>query len=49
MLAHNVDPDQTPCYVASDLGLHCLPMAHLMVSRKEWIKYSIIIYIVAPH
>ena len=26
MLANNEDPDQTPLYVASDLGLHCLPM-----------------------
>ena len=25
MLADNVDPDQMPHYVASDLGLHCLP------------------------
>ena len=25
LLANNVDPDQTP-HVASDLGLHCLPM-----------------------
>ena len=26
MLAKNVDPDQMPHYVASDLGLHCLSM-----------------------
>ena len=26
LLANNVDPDQTPHYVASDLGLHCLPV-----------------------
>ena len=26
LLANNVDPDQMPHYVASDLGLHCLPM-----------------------
>ena len=25
-LANNVDPDQTPHYVASDLGLQCLSM-----------------------
>ena len=25
MLANNVDPDQMPHNVASDLGLHCLP------------------------
>ena len=26
LLANNVDPDQTPHDVASDQGLHCLPM-----------------------
>ena len=25
--ANNVDPDQRPCSVASDLGLHRLPMS----------------------
>ena len=25
MLANSEDTDQTPHYVASDLGLHCLP------------------------
>ena len=25
----NVEPDQTPHYVASDLGVHCLPMTLL--------------------
>ena len=29
MVANNVDPDQMPHYVASDLGLHCLPMSLL--------------------
>ena len=28
----NVDPDQTPHDVASDLGLHCLPMTLLRIS-----------------
>ena len=28
-----IGPSQTPHYVASDLGLHCLPMALLRVSR----------------
>ena len=32
MLANNVDPDQTPHDVASDLGLHCLPMILFRVS-----------------
>ena len=26
LLANDVDHDQTPHYVASDLGLHCLPL-----------------------
>ena len=25
-VANTVDPEQTPHFVASDLGLHCLPM-----------------------
>ena len=29
----NVGPDQTPHHVASDLGLHCLPLTLLRVSR----------------
>ena len=32
LLAHNVDPDQTPHDVAFDQGLHCLHMALLRVS-----------------
>ena len=33
MLANNADPDQMPHYVASDQGLHCLPMTLLQVFR----------------
>ena len=37
LLENIVDPNQTPNitphYVASDLGLHCLPMTLLHVSR----------------
>ena len=33
MLANNEAPDQTPHYVASDFGLHCLPMSLLRVSK----------------
>ena len=32
LLANNVDPDQMPHYLASDLGLHCLPSTLLRVS-----------------
>ena len=33
LLANNVGPDQTPNYVASDLGLHSFAMTLLLVSR----------------
>ena len=32
-LTNTVDPDQTPHYVASYMGLHCLPITLLRVSR----------------
>ena len=32
-------PDQTPRSAASDLGLHCLPLTHLGISRLQWVKY----------
>ena len=35
---NSVDPDQTPHYVASDLGLHCLPVTLLRVSRKQQVN-----------
>ena len=34
-LANNVDPDQTPHDMASDLGLHCLPMTLLRFQGKN--------------
>ena len=33
LLTNSVDPDQTPHYVVSDLGLHCLSMTLLGVSQ----------------
>ena len=33
LLANNKDPDQMPHYMASDLGLHCLAVTLLRVSR----------------
>ena len=36
--ANSGDPDQTPRSAASDLGLHCLPMTLLGVSRLQSIK-----------
>ena len=37
MLANNVDPDQTPHYVASDLGLHNLPLTFLRVFQVRMV------------
>ena len=36
--ANSVDPDQTQHYVASDLGLHCLQVTLLCVSRLKWVN-----------
>ena len=33
LIANSVEPDQTPRSAASDLGLHCLPMAILWDGR----------------
>ena len=39
LLANNSDPDQMSHNVASDLGLHCMPMTHLPASSYlEWVK-----------
>ena len=41
LFANSGDPDQTPRSAASDLGLHCLPVTLLRVSRLQWVKKSI--------
>ena len=33
--ANSVDPDQTPRFAASDLGLHCLPVSLLWDARLK--------------
>ena len=38
MQANSGDPDQTPHSVASDLGLHCLPMSHKKRARHIWVE-----------
>ena len=38
LFANSGDPDQTPLSAASDLGLHCLPITLLRVSRLQWAK-----------
>ena len=37
--ANNVDPDQTPRSVASDLGLRCLPMSLLWDARLNGLHF----------
>ena len=36
LFANSEDHDQTPHYAASDLGLHCLPVTLLGVSRLQF-------------
>ena len=38
LIANSGDPDQTPRSAASDLGLHCLPITLLRVSRLQWVS-----------
>ena len=38
LFANSSDPAQTPRFTASDLGLHCLPVTLLGVSRLQWNK-----------
>ena len=38
--ANSGDPDQTPRSAASDLGLHCLSITLLRVSRLQWVKFK---------
>ena len=37
LFANSEDPNQTPRSAASDLGLHCLPITLLGVSRLQWV------------
>ena len=39
LFANSEDPDQMPQNAASDLGLHCLPITLLGVSRLQWVNY----------
>ena len=38
VFANSEDPDQMPRSAASDLGLHCLSITHLGVSRLQWVS-----------
>ena len=39
LFANSEDPDQTPRSAASDLGLHCLPVTLLGISRLQLVNY----------
>ena len=39
MAKYSGDPEQMLQFVVSDLGLHCLPVTILGVSRLQWVKY----------
>ena len=43
--AANSGPDQAPHSVASDLGLHYLPMSHKKDTRPIWVKNANILLI----
>ena len=38
LFANSGDPDQMLHSAASDLGLHCLPITLLAVSRLQWVN-----------
>ena len=38
--ANSGDPDQIPHSALSDLGLHCLLLTLLRVSRQQWVMYT---------
>ena len=38
LFANNGDTDQTPYFVAFDLGLHYMPVNCLEVSSLQWVK-----------
>ena len=40
LFANSRDPDQAPHSVTSDLGLHCLPITLLGVSRLQWVRVN---------
>ena len=39
LFGNSDDPEQMPQNVASDLGLHCLPITLLGVYRLQWVNY----------
>ena len=43
LFANSEDPDQMPHSAASDLGLHCLPITLLGVSRLQWANEALLL------
>ena len=41
LYANSADPDQKPRYVASDLGLHCLPRFPKRDASLIWINFIV--------
>ena len=44
LFANSGYPDQAPRSAASDLGLHCLLITLLSVSRLQWINKELFLY-----
>ena len=38
LFANSGDPDQMPHSAASDVGMHCLPVTLLGLSRLQWVN-----------
>ena len=43
LFANSGNPDQTPHFAVSDLGLHCLPITLLWVFRLQWVNFTSLI------
>ena len=48
LFANSGDTDQLLHSAASDLGLHCLPITFLGVSRLQWASNSFQVLLVTP-
>ena len=46
LFVNSGDPDQMLHSLPSDLGLHCLPVTLLLISRLKWIKVLVGVSIV---
>ena len=44
LFVNSGDPDQTPRSAASDLGLHCLPITLLGVSRLQCVNLQLRVF-----